>query len=130
MEHRELLEKAATAAGLGLPGKDDADPIGRQYSPGLGLWVRWKWGDFAWFHPTGDGRHALWLAVELGLQVMAYPMYDEPKHSAIVRKPVWNHDTQEGDGVEVVELYGGDPHGATWRAITLAAAAIDGLNTN
>jgi len=56
--------------------------------------------------------------------VTAYPMYDEPKHSVIVRKPVWDHDAQEGDGVEVVEPYGTDALAATRRAITMCAAEL------
>ena len=51
-------------------------------------------------------------------------MYDEPKHSVIVRKPVWNHDAQEGDGVEVVQPYGTDALAATRRAITMCAAEL------
>ena len=49
---------------------------------------------------------------------------DEPKHSVIVRKPLWDHDAQEGDGVEVVEPYGADALAATRRAITMCAAEL------
>lgn len=80
-------------------------------------------GERPW-NPLTNDEDALVLAVRIGLQVTAYPMYDEPKHSVIVRKPVWNHDAQEGDGVEVVEQYGTDAMAATRRAITMCAAEL------
>ena len=80
-------------------------------------------GERPW-NPLTNNEDALVLAVRIGLQVTAYPMYDEPKHSVIVRKPVWNHDAQEGDGVEVVQPYGTDALAATRRAITMCAAEL------
>ena len=72
---------------------------------------------------TANSR-SLVLAVRIGLQLTAYPMYDDPKHSVIVRKPVWGHDAQERDGVEWVEPYGTDALAATRRAITEVAAEL------
>ena len=80
-------------------------------------------GERPW-NPLTNNEDALVLAVRIGLQVTAYPMYDEPKHSVIVRKPVWDHDAQEGDGVEVIEPYGTDALAATRRAITMCAAEL------
>ena len=103
---RELLMRAAQANGHAYP------------------WVMpTSFGERPW-NPLTNNEDAFVLAVRIGLQVTAYPMYDEPKHSVIVRKPVWDHDAQEGDGVEVVEPYGTDALAATRRAIVRAAAEI------
>jgi hypothetical protein len=102
----ELLMRAAQANGHAYP------------------WVMPSgFGERPW-NPLTNNEDAFVLAVRIGLQVTAYPMYDEPKHSVIVRKPVWDHDAQEGDGVEVVEPYGTDALAATRRAITMCAAEL------
>ena len=107
----ELLVRAAQANGHAYP------------------WVMpAPWGERPW-NPLENNEDALVLAVRIGLQVTAYPMYDEPKHSVIVRKPVWDHDAQEGDGVEVVEPYGTAAMAATRRAITMCAAELARLKT-
>jgi len=102
----ELLTRAAQANGHPYP------------------WVMPNgFGERPW-NPLESNEDALVLAVRIGLQVTAYPMYDEPKHSVIVRKPVLDHDAQEGDSVEVVEPYGADALAATRRAITMCAAEL------
>jgi len=103
---RELLMRAAQANGHAYP------------------WVMpTSFGERPW-NPLTNNEDAFVLAVRIGLQVTAYPMYDEPKHSVIVRKPVWGHDAQERDGVEWVEPYGTDALAATRRAITEVAAEL------
>lgn len=104
MIDRELLEKAATAAGFGLPGKGDHDEIGRQYDYHLGLWVMWDYGQWAWFRPHIDEGQALRLAIRLEIPVSPYTTY-----------------TIAGDQHAEAN---GDRYAATLRAIVRAAAAL------
>lgn len=124
--HRELLELAARAAGCALPGKDDHDEIGRQYDYHLGLWVLWDHGQWGWFRPHLDDGQTFRLAVKLGLAVIPYPIYEQPKHSVIAKVYKDSHAIYRGgEGrIEQIELYGDDPAAATRLAITRAAAEI------
>ncbi len=109
MTDREMLELAARAAGIVVT--DDMRE----------LWLHV--GSSAWNPRTDDGD-ALRLAVKLGLHVMQYPIYDEPKHSAIAKKSARLLDDTCVDMCVGIEVYGSDPYAATRRAITRAAAEI------
>ena len=110
MSDRELLEKAAKAAG------DINLPL---------LWVREFDGDLtpvnnrgeAW-NPLTDDGDALRLAVKLELDLTRYA-----EHSVVAtgRKPT--HGTP-GSYVTVRQSLDGDPYAATRKAIVRAAAAI------
>ena len=115
MNDNNLLALAAKASGRRISN--------RTTDGGLMVCIDERRAPHKW-NPLTNNEDALVLAVRIGLQVTAYPMYDEPKHSVIVRKPVWDHDAQEGDGVEVIEPYGTDALAATRRAIVQAAAKL------
>ena len=113
MTDRELLEMAAKAAGLRVKTWDghtgvmcaiDNDRYGR-------MWM-----------PLTDDGDALRLAVKLGLCITQYPIYAEPKHSVLVKRPQLRDDDRER--IEEIAVYNGDPYAATRRAIVRAAAAI------
>jgi len=109
-DDRELLELAALASG-----EVQGEWIGNAaYFDGV--LTRWN--------PLTDDGDALRLAVKLGLHVMQYPIYDEPKHSAIAKKSARLLDDTCVDMCVGIEVYGSDPYAATRRAITRAAAEI------
>ncbi len=109
---RELLEKAAKAAGIDL----QPDP----YS-GL-MWVREKSGDRSGpvWNPLADDGDALRLAVKMGLQVDCMR-----RHGTFVGYgPTMGHSLQRqreaGENVDGKEC----PYAATRRAVVRAAAAM------
>ena len=123
MTDREMLELAARAAGYVVESHHvsggawvypvDEVPNADGDYPGLFLWS-----------PREDDGDALRLAVKLGLHVMQYPIYDEPKHSAIAKKSARLLDDTCVDMCVGIEVYGSDPYAATRRAIVRAAAEI------
>ncbi len=106
MTDRELLEKAAKAAGLGevwyLDGSD-TPYVGPRYE--IGQPVR-----YSTFQPLTDDGDALRLAVRLALNVAPSGTY-----TAVNRF---------GRNEFVSESFGADPYAATRRAIVRAAASI------
>lgn len=64
------------------------------------------------------------LAAKLGLHITQYPIYDEPKHSAIAKKSARLLDDTCVDTCVGIEVYDSDPYAATRRAIVRAAAEI------
>lgn len=112
MTDRELLEKAAKAAGIDVPKK-------------LNNWLTYgdKYG-FQWwnmdgtrtektFNPLNDDGDALRLAVKLGMCIG--PNFDGDRVIA---------DAGEFSQISIVEVFIDDKDAATRRAIVRAAAAI------
>ena len=119
MIDREMLELAAKAAGYyfhGLRVGLDYENCFVSTTNDTDDWIIWD--------PRGDDGDALRLAVKLGLHVMQYPIYDEPKHSAIAKKSARLLDDTCVDMCVGIEVYGSDPYAATRRAIVRAAAEI------
>jgi len=116
MTDREMLELAARAAGLKEFTEINGRFAVRTRFTGMQDWSPWN--------PLTDDGDALRLAVKLGLHVMQYPIYDEPKHSAIAKKSARLLDDTCVDTCVGIEVYGSDPYAATRRAITRAAAEI------
>jgi len=115
MTDREMLELAARAAGYDF-GEYGGRPA-RQVTTKIGTaWIYWN--------PLTDDGDALRLAVKLGLHITQYPIYDEPKHSAIAKKSARLLDDTCVDTCVGIEVYDSDPYAATRRAITRAAAEI------
>ncbi len=105
MTDRELLEKAAKAAGLAV-----IIPAAHQ----RGLWIEGLEDEW---NPLTDDGDALRLAVDLGITIYtnirtAYVLYGN--------HPI-NADDRE---ITATEEPGEDPHAATRRAIVRAAAQI------
>ena len=124
MTHTELLELAGKAIGI----KKDDSPyngggIGNTGFDMLGNMVT-DWHNGKRWNPLEDDGDALRLAVKLGLHVMQYPIYDEPKHSAIAKKSARLLDDTCVDTCVGIEVYDSDPYAATRRAIVRAAAEI------
>ena len=97
MTDRELLEKAAKAAGIELNGA----ALGTMYMED-GQWVMWN--------PLTDDGDALRLAVNLEISLWQAGDYAVADHDAL--------------GPKMREPYNGEPYAATRRAIVRAAAAI------
>ena len=116
MTDREMLELAARAAGLKEFTEINGRFAVRTRFTGMQDWSPWN--------PLTDDGDALRLAVKLGLHVMQYPIYDEPKHSAIAKKSARLLDDTCVDMCVGIEVYGSDPYAATRLAITRAAAEI------
>ena len=116
MTDREMLELAARAAGLKEFTEINGRFAVRTRFTGMQDWSPWN--------PLTDDGDALRLAVKLGLHVMQYPIYDEPKHSAIAKKSARLLDDTCVDMCVGIEVYGSDPYAATRRAIVRAAAEI------
>jgi len=116
MTDREMLELAARAAGLKEFTEINGRFAVRTRFTGMQDWSPWN--------PLTDDGDALRLAVKLGLHVMQYPIYDEPKHSAIAKKSARLLDDTCVDTCVGIEVYDSDPYAATRRAITRAAAEI------
>lgn len=112
---RELLEWAAKAYGLALPGSDDTDEIGRQYAPELGLWCRFAWG-WEWFRPHLDDGQALRLAVRLRIKFR----YNETLGQALA----WTGGVEDFEAQANIEDCGRDECAAARKAIVRAAAEI------
>lgn len=112
MTDRELLEAAAKAANVGVE-QIDYDGV---------IWVDFRGVGVRVWNPLIDDGDALRLAVELGIKVTPYPIYQESKHSVMA-----DHLTLTKDGThgpQVIELYVDDPRSATRRAIVKVAAEI------
>ena len=116
MTDREMLELAARAAGLKEFTEINGRFAVRTRFTGMQDWSPWN--------PLTDDGDALRLAVKLGLHITQYPIYDEPKHSAIAKKSARLLDDTCVDMCVGIEVYGSDPYAATRRAITRAAAEI------
>ena len=111
MSDRELLEKAARAAGINWemyepPSDDQCYPF---HPPLWGLWMA-----PGWWNPLENDGDAFRLMVELGMEVKCY------SNVIVVTTP---------DGLDEEELTGEelckpDELGATRRAIVRAAAAM------
>ena len=115
MTDREMLELAARAAGYDF-GEYGGRPA-RQVTTKIGAaWIYWD--------PLTDDGDALRLAVKLGMHLTQYPIYDEPKHSAIAKKSNRLLDGHCVDTCVGIEVYDSDPYAATRRAIVRAAAEI------
>lgn len=107
MTDRELLELAAKAAGIELW----KDVAGNFYTDPKSS-VIWN--------PLTDDGDALRLAVMLGIQVIPYPIYEQPKHSILAKQANLTHSR-----FEVLEIYNDDPYAATRRAIVGVATKME-----
>jgi len=116
MSDRELLEMAALAAGI--------DALDYRRGSDAYYYDDPKTGREEWNPLANDGQ-ALRLAVKLGIQIIPYPIYSEPKHTALAQKKgVLDDKDDDVRDIAALELYGVDPDAATRRAIVRAAAAI------
>lgn len=126
MTDRELLELAAKAAGYALKwgetyivGDDEVDCTDLSYVvSGQPDEADWLWS------PLEDDGDALRLAVNLGIQIRQYPIYDTPRFAALACEAKWSSDAERQVGAEALVNYEGDPYAATRRAIVRAAAEI------
>lgn len=115
MTDRALLELAAKAVGI------DTRTETLDFMDDRGVW---RPGNNYW-NPLTDDGDALRLAMKLGLNILPYPVYSEPKHSVIAQKKRLPHfDEEEPVEISEIELYNDDPYAATRRAIVRAAAEI------
>ena len=119
MTDRELLELAAKAAGIECEWREGCSAQTVAFVKPRGFRHYWR--------PLTDDGDALRLAVALGLALVPYPIYGNPKHSVIAKR--YDHarylrDEAEEPQIEEVQVYGGDPAAATRRAIVRAAAEI------
>ena len=119
MTDREMLELAAKAGGYARHeyvenSARDGRVVTGHYDSLLEVCI----------NPRTDDGDALRLAVKLGLHITQYPIYDEPKHSAIAKKSARLLDDTCVDTCVGIEVYDSDPYAATRRAITRAAAEI------
>ena len=115
---RELLELAARAAGIRHIDYTNTDYDGR-----YGLVTCNVYGYHGpEFDPLNNDGDALRLSVKLGLCITQYPIYAEPKHSVLVKRPQLRDDERER--IEEIAVYDSDPYAATRRTIVRAAAAI------
>jgi hypothetical protein len=118
---RELLERAAWAAGIEIGPEDFTDEIGRKYCDGLGLWVLSIAGrpDLGgqWFNPLNYNDDALRLAVKLRVHIeWAFTHPGKPEQVQASPKG-YGHCAD-------VQMLESDPYAATRRAIVRAAAAL------
>jgi len=101
MDDRELLELAAKAAGV---------PVDMNNEGGIGWFACGSFdGETVWWNPLKDDGDALRLAVKLGMRVSI--------NSDAT-------DVYDGERSHLRELYYGNAHAATRRAIVRAAAEI------
>jgi hypothetical protein len=116
---RELLERAAKAAGMdGQWCEFHGMDVG-QDAYGIGDPCVHRWGDKLW-NPLTDDGDALRLAVKLGLGLMFIPTNargDEPFTNVC-------RSVSEDKLVDCYEGHGSDPFAATRRAIVRAAASL------
>ena len=104
MTDRELLEKAAKAAGLAV-----IIPAAHQ----RGLWI--KGLEDEW-NPLTDDGDALRLAVKLDMSIVMFSIF--------VRVDTVDYTDITVDYTDIYEEYGTDRYAATRRAIVRAAAQI------
>ena len=119
MTDREMLELAAKAGGYARHeyvenSARDGRVVTGHYDSLLEVCI----------NPLTDDGDALRLAVKLGMHLTQYPIYDEPKHSAIAKKSNRLLDGHCVDTCVGIEVYDSDPYAATRRAIVRAAAEI------
>ena len=120
MTDHELLERAAQAAGYAVEIVQMGDDTVGRWLPG----PQKKPGNIFW-QPLREDGDALRLAIALGLQVLPYPIFEEPKHSVIVQKRYWDSDAERArEHAATLEVYDGEPEAATRRAIVRAAAEL------
>lgn len=122
MTDRELLEKAARAAGIKVVRSRLDDPMNldflieksqRNRDQASGPW-----------NPLTDDGDALRLAVKLGIQIRQYPIYETPRFAAYACESKWDSEAQMKIGPEALVQYDGDHYAATRRAIVRAAAQM------
>lgn len=107
MSEREMLERAAAAAGLKIHARWQAERDAAGHGD-VGLWL--ANGNTCW-NPLTDNRDALRLAVKLCMQVEC--------------SRGWQHVSVYGHDFTISEKHDGeDPYAATRLAITRAAAAL------
>jgi hypothetical protein len=122
MTDRELLEKAARAAGLSVVGlADDMVSFPGRFAGGL-IVRNERGGDSLWNSLTDDGD-ALRLAVKLGLHAKQFPILDPGFGPPLGMIEVWRVDDDDPLHVEFLRS-GDDRLAATRRAIVRAAAAL------
>ena len=105
---RELLERAAKAAGIEVPKHLWVDYIDTGIKTMSGLVC----------NPLTDDGHALRLAVKLQIEITTYPKTGEVGAGRSANLVGY------GKHGRVFEYFGGDPYEATRRAIVRAAAEI------
>lgn len=109
---RELLDRAAKAARIELAWSTVAEVSPRRTD----TWSSWN--------PLTNDGDALRLAVDLGIQIRQYPIYDTPRFAAYACEAKWSSDAERQVGAEALVNYEGDPYAATRRAIVRAVAEI------
>lgn len=107
MTDRELLERAAKAAGLAEFQYINNRPAYRFQRTGMQDWKPWN--------PLTDDGDALRLAVKLQLSIHTCDAAESMSSWACSAEPMY---------VDESESHGDDPYAATRRAIVRAAAAI------
>lgn len=110
---KSLLIDAAKAAGIkGMFVGDDF------YETRAG-YLSYPWS------PLTDDGDALRLAVQLGISLLPYPVYQvDGRHSVITKQRRQSDTMREPNPTEVIELYNDDKFAATRLAITKSAAEI------
>jgi hypothetical protein len=127
MTDKELLELAAKAAGMVDWRWHPKSLTLCLYNKQMGTWYQDSYGYRVEWAPLKDDGDALRLAVKLGLAVIPYPIYSEPKHSVIVKKydrKNYFRGQSPDFYADEIQVYGDDQQGATRRAIVLSAANI------
>lgn len=124
MDDYQLLRLAAKAAGIEVAGpvENFVAQIDERTKGGLMI-ANDRGGHSAW-NPLNDDGDALRLAVDLGMAVTQYPIYERPKHAVIAKQYQRGDMMREANPTEVLESHNGDPRAATRRAIVRAAAEI------
>ena len=115
---REDFEFAAKAAGVRIAWCDVFNMMLRVDKPpgtdgGLEEW-----------NPPECGEDSHRLQVKLGLSIEPYPIYDQEKHSVVVKQRRRTDLMREVNQTEVVEPYGDNPYRATRHAVFRCAIAI------
>lgn len=113
MTDDELLDSAAKAIGYDL------------HINLAGAAQLWKDGKYVCFwNPLEDDSDAMRLAVQAGIAVTPYPIYEYTKHSVIAKQYRKSDMMRETNPTEVIEIYRDNPEAATRRAIVRAAALV------
>jgi len=115
MTDRELLEKAAKAAGIDLIGWREIAPHGQAFGAML---TKTGVAERTWWNPLTDDGDALRLAVKLRLSIQPSATTDDFSPSV----EVYDTENVSSDVIEV--KLGADPYAATRRCIVRAAASI------
>lgn len=124
MDDRTMLKYAAKASGLSVYFDDLGQCCKHQPRDPMATWL---------WNPLTDSADALELAVTLGLAIIPYPIYAQPKHSVVVKQYKDSMLAYRARGdvlIEEIEVYGNDPAAATRRAIVRAAALIGQASAN